>query len=468
MISIIKYIAANQVPQEKAKAARENSDINPARKSIMKKALAALLSVAVLMIGAMVAQAQDSGQVTIKDQAEFNAYNSIEGTTDPVAKAANIEAFLVAYPNSVVKTVLLEQLMGAYVQTQNADKAVDAAARVLKDNPNNIRALSMKVYIEKTKADQTQDAAAKQSLLDDAAVSAAAGLAWKRPLTMSEADYKNVIASVTPIFYSTIAEDVEGKKDYATAEKNYMQELTSVPAAQTIVPGQLLQDTFNMALDYYNQQPQDYLSCAYYAVRSAHYAPEPYKTSFNKTAKYCFHKYIGPSPADGQTLEALESIASNSLTEPADLKAQFKQFDPKDMAHNVIATTADLTTLAFSDREFILQNATQEDADKLWAVMNGVTVAFSGTVVSVSADGTQVLLAVTDEAIGSKNADFAVTMKEPIAVDAIPAVGATIKINGTFTSYTKSPVVITLTDGSIPVEKKAPVHKAPVHHTAAH
>jgi hypothetical protein len=88
----------------------------------------------------------------------------------------------------------------------------------------------------------------------------------------------------------------------------------------------------------------------------------------------------------------------------------------------------------------------------------------------ISATADQIQLAVSDDAIQGKTADFTVNMKEPLKD--VPATGASITVVGTFDSYTKSPTMIILKDGSIPAEKKAPakapVHHAPVHHTATH
>src|SRR5271156_1606073 len=89
-----------------------------------------------------VALAQDSGsqssQITIKDPAEYNAYTNAIGQSAPAAKAAAIESFLQQYPNSVVKTDLLEQLMVSY--QGDPVKMLDAADRLLAADPANLRA----------------------------------------------------------------------------------------------------------------------------------------------------------------------------------------------------------------------------------------------------------------------------------------------------------------------------------------
>jgi hypothetical protein len=55
-------------------------------------------------------------------------------------------------------------------------------------------------------------------------------------------------------------------------------------------------------------------------------------------------------------------------------------------------------------------------------------------------------------------------MKEPLKT--VPNVGDKITLDGTYASYTQSPLMITMSDAS-QVVKKAPA-KAPVHHTTAH
>src|SRR5580658_5145934 len=95
-------------------------------------------------------QGAQSSQITIKDPAEYNAYTNAVGQSSPAAKAAAIEAFLTQYPNSVVKTDMLEQLMVAY--QGDPVKMLDAADRLLAVDPGNLRALATSVYLLETQA----------------------------------------------------------------------------------------------------------------------------------------------------------------------------------------------------------------------------------------------------------------------------------------------------------------------------
>jgi outer membrane protein assembly factor BamD (BamD/ComL family) len=97
------------------------------------------------------AQAQPAASKTIKDPAEYNAYVGAaqQAQKDPTAAISGLEAFLAQYPNSVMKEDALELLMGAYQQTGNQAKVIDAANRLLTANPNNVRALALLAYSER-------------------------------------------------------------------------------------------------------------------------------------------------------------------------------------------------------------------------------------------------------------------------------------------------------------------------------
>src|ERR1700679_2694740 len=114
------------------------------------------------------ALAQDSGaqssQITIKDPAEYNAYTNAIGQSSPAAKAAAIEAFLTQYPNSVVKTDMLEQLMVAY--QGDPVKMLDAAARRRAVDPETLRALATSFYLEEPRPHAKTNPADAQPILD--------------------------------------------------------------------------------------------------------------------------------------------------------------------------------------------------------------------------------------------------------------------------------------------------------------
>src|SRR5260370_30936981 len=159
---------------------------------------------------------QPAGSGVQMSPAEYNAYNSAITQTDPKAKAAALEAYLTAYPQSAVKAATLEQLMLAYSAFDPA-KTLDAADRLLQVDPSNLRALTFEVYFRKSAADQLTDPAAKQAALDKAAEYATKGLAVAKPAEMSPDDFGKLKAAAFPVFYSAIATAALNTKAAATA-----------------------------------------------------------------------------------------------------------------------------------------------------------------------------------------------------------------------------------------------------------
>ncbi len=247
------------------------------------------------------------------------------------------------------------------------------------------------------------------------------------------------------------------KKDYKNAISEFRAELQAVPPDATKVPPALI-DTYQLGTAYVQQDPKDMFNGFWFLARAANFMPEPQKGQVDAAAQYWYKKYHG----DAEGYADVKTQASNSVFPPEGftVKQAPPPPSPQELAHQAISSTADLKTLALADKEFILANGTKEDADKLWATMKDVTAEVPGQVIEATAD--QVKLAVTEDAKASKTADFTINMKTPLKE--IPAVGATVKLIGTFDSYTQNPGMIILKDGEAPAapKAKAPVHR-PVH-----
>ena len=370
-----------------------------------------------------------SGQVQMP-QAEYNDYTAAVGQTTPQTKAPALEAYLTKYPNSSVKADVLQQLMVAY-SSFDPTKTLDAADRLLQVQPDNLRAITLEVYFRKSAADQLTDVSAKQAALDKAADFAQKGLAATKPTEMSDADFTTLKTNAYPIFYSAIGTAALNKKDAASAIDSFKKELAAVPVDQTTKPGPILQDTYYLGLAYLQSTPPDLLDCSFYVARFIAFAPDPYKTQMAPTAQYCYKKYHGS--ADGY--DKITTAASANLNPPSDLFSSITPAPkPADIAHQTVTSTPDLGTLALSDKEFILQNGTQEDADKVWDTVKSKTVQIPDATV-ISATDSALMVAVSDDAVQSKQADFTFNMKEPLKT--VPTVGSKVSLTGTYSSYTR-------------------------------
>jgi hypothetical protein len=162
---------------------------------------------------------------------------------------------------------------------------------------------------------------------------------------------------------------------------------------------------------------------------------------------------------------------------------------------------ADIPKLAVSDREYVLQYANDANKAKVWDAFKGKSVEIPGAVVievspaasdpsaAPTSFPTVIKVAVSDDAIQNKKADFTFNMK-PIEAPAEPkartpvamakykkekaayddelallVAGKTITLSGTWSSYTPQPIMIIMDDGELVPPK--PTKPAPVAHPPA-
>ena len=167
----------------------------------MKKLVfASVMALAILsLFTAPMLRAQDS-TITIKDPAEYNTYQSAFTQSDPKAKATALESFLQAYPQSVVKSVVLDMLIDIYQKQQDTGKTLSAASRQLEVDPNNMKAIFISVFILKNRCVKTGDA---QSC-NDAASLAQRGLAAPQPASTSDSDWKRITDATYPVYRAAL------------------------------------------------------------------------------------------------------------------------------------------------------------------------------------------------------------------------------------------------------------------------
>jgi tetratricopeptide (TPR) repeat protein len=429
----------------------------------MKKAVSSFLAASALMIAPGVvsnfatgfAQAPAAqGQVQM-DPAEYADYdNAVNKQTTPQTQAPAIEAYLAKSPKSAVKAEMLQRLMIDYSQIPDYAKAIATAQKVLQLDPTNFQAITIEAYFNKTLADQAADAATKQSDLDAAAAAAQQGIDAPKPASVDQTTFDAQKSKLIPTFYSTIGNDDFAKKDYAGAIKAFKAELSALPVDQTTVPGTALQDTYFIGQAYFASTPPDLIDCTFYATRAAAYAPAQFAAQMQPLATYCYKKYHGK--ADGY--DAVVAAAKANLNPPAGFTITPAPTDA-DIVTQTIASTPDLSTLAITDKEYILKYGTQEQADKVFDTVKGKADKIpDATVIAASPDEVQV--AYSDDAVQGKVADFDFKFKTPLKK--LPDVGSKITLIGTWDSYTQKPLLITMTDSEEPA--KAPVHKPVTHH----
>jgi hypothetical protein len=339
-----------------------------------------------------------------------------------------------------------------------------------------MKAIIYSVNIKKQQCAKTSDV----QTCDDAAALAQKGLQATKPANTSDADWQKMTQVAFPIFRSTIAAADTVKKDYKAAQEAYTEELKALSNDETS-KGQALNDTLLLAQAY--SQPgstQDLKLAVWFYARVWDFAPPQYKAQIEPKLEYYYKKYHGG--LDG--LDAIKQQAQASTFPPGGQVNIAPAKSPQEQIHDLLAST-DPKTLALADKETVLAMGSKDDADKMWALLQGQETPVPGVVIEATAD--QVKVAVTEDAKAAKVPDFIVNMKKPLTEAELKVIqpGFEFKTQpdatlvGTYDTYRQVPATdktsqsaeIVLKDGEyIPAEKKKPAatHHAPVHHPAAH
>ncbi len=426
-----------------------------------KAAIASLLAVSACMISPGLLSHHNAAfaQQVQMDPAEYADYEAAGKQATPAAQAAAYEAYLQKYPKTAVKADVLSRIMVAYSQADHA-KAITAADNVLQNSPSNLQAYLFEVGFRTEAAQAQTDPAAKQAGFDAAAEWAQKGLAVKTPAEgVPAATFAQQEAYAVPYFYGAIGAAANAKKDSSAAVSAYKSELAAYPDAALTTPP-VLQEVYYLGVAYYQAVPPDLVNCTFYTTRAAALAPDQYKAQLQPLANYCFKKYHGGM--DGY--DDVVKVAKANANPPADFKITPAP-TPADQVATLLAGTKDedLPKLALSDKEYILANGKPADADKVFNTIKGKESEIPDTVV-IKATSDQLQVAVSDDAVQSKTADFSFNMKEPLKT--VPAVGSKITLVGTYGSYTQTPLLIIMSDASVVAKAgpKKPVARTPVRH----
>jgi hypothetical protein len=277
------------------------------------RAFVLLAVVAIALCGTRRSQAQDS--ISIKDPAEFNAYQLANRQTDARIKTVQLEEFLRAHPQSAVKGAVLETLIDAYEGMNDADHALSAASRLLEVDPGNIKALFVSVFIKKGQClknvDQSTARSTDTRACDDAARLARKGLELPKPEGTSDDDWKKLTAGVYPVFHSAIAlDDAFSKRNPKNAVAEYTTELMLYSEDETKSVG--LWDTLLLASTYARPEVNDLVKSIWFYARVADFAPDSYKDSVEKQLEFYYKRYHG----NLRGLDEIKSLAEATVFPP--------------------------------------------------------------------------------------------------------------------------------------------------------
>jgi len=432
----------------------------------MKKSLIMLLLVlaSVVLVQQVVAQAagQAAGQTKgpeIKDPAEYNAYVNAIQQQNPAQKAEALEAFLHTYPNTVMKQDALELLMVAYQQANDGQKALDAAMRVLQVNPNNVRALALLAYNYRALASQggpqMQDNLAKAKQYGEQGLQALQNM--KKPDSMSDADFTKFHNETGAIFDGAVGFAALQAKDFATAQKD-LQEAVSWESQPNIA------DIYPLATADLEAKPMNPAGF-WFIIKAAMLAQGPGQQQILDYGKKKYIRYHGTD--QGWDDLVTQAKGSASVMPPAGFTVtQYIPPSPAEQAADLVKQKTPVQ-MSFAEWELVLSSGNQQAADTVWNAIKDKAVKLGANV--IGSTPTTVQLAGSEDDIDAKKADITLNMAKPIPARLSPAPGTLMNFQGTVTSYTPNPFMMTMTEGVLLDSKGNPVSSStPVHHTTTH
>lgn len=362
----------------------------------------------------------------IKDPAEYNAYVAAIQQTDTNGKISSLEAFLVQYPNSVMKTTALELLMNTYLQANNQPKVFDTAKRLLSVDSCNLRALALLTYLDRQNVAAGQN---PQQNLSDLTQYSTKGLDClknaPKPAGMSDDDYNKLKKQVVTIFNGGAGFAALQNKDYQHAQV-YMR------AAVEADPNDL-QNVYGLAMSYLLASPPDSLNGLFFIARAAGLAPAG--PSHDQIASYGQKTYKNYHGSDDGWNDVLATAKTNTLPPANFAITKYIPPTPAQQAHDIVngKTAEQIKQLSLGEWELVLSAGDAADQEKVWSVIKGVSLQMEGLVIAPTP--TQLQMAATEDNIEKKQADVTVTMGGTIPPRLMPKVGETLDFEGTPVDY---------------------------------
>lgn len=397
------------------------------------------VSFSYLTMSAHPAKAQDAaaGAKNWKDRAEYDLYMSISQATDPAKRLELLNQWQDKYPQTDYNKERLQFFVPTAAQAGQPAKTLDYAGQMLKIDPKDTTSLyytalfGPAVYGVKATPDQLSRVhSAAQGLLDFAN--------GEKPATVKDADWpkqKNTLAALAD---SSLGWEASVKKDYPTAEKDYLASIQANPENAQIAytdAGILLAD-------------KKYQDALFYYARAASYdGPGALPPATRDQIKAYFLKIYGQYTGGPDGADKVMAIAKANPTPPTDFHIDSAQ----DKANReAAALQAKLDSDPALKQWYQVQQsligdqgqATFDSNIKDAQLPGGDVKLFKGTVISLDpADKpTKVVVGVFDPAKPDATLTFESPLTSPVKV------GDVVEFSGVPDSYTKDPFMIVFKD----------------------
>jgi len=365
-----------------------------------------------------------------------------------------------------MKEDALELLMGAYGETNNTQKTLDTAQKVLQANPCNLRALALLSYTKRALAEAGGAGAAQN--LTEAGQYGEKGLQClqtaPKPEGTSDADFQKLKAQTAGIFNGAAGMAAYQAKNYPKAQ----QELSAAVAADP-PDATSLRDVYPLALAYLTppicppppsdgsaaaappancSSPESETAGLFYIARAADLAQGTGKAQI---AKFGDSKYVKFHGAEDGWNELMAKAAT--ATSPAGIT--ITQYIPPTPAQQCtdLLKSKKVEEMAFAEWQLCLSEGAPADAEKVWTTLKGKPLQMQAHIISIDS-AKQLKLAGSSDDIDAKRADIDLTMTAAIPKLQMPKEDSDLQFEGTPVSYVPKPFVMTMNDGALLVKAK--------------
>lgn len=414
----------------------------------MKKLLLTmLLALATATLQPLAAQQAAPQKKEIKDPAEYNAYVNAAQQSDPATKATALESFLQTYPNSVMKPDAMELLMGAYQQAGNQQKTMDTAQRLLQADPTNLRALALLAYTNRMMAMQGGAGAAQNAAQagDYGNKGLAALQSVQKPADATDADFQKLKTETSVIFDGAAGFGALNKQDYATAQKDFKDAVTTSGANASFL------DEYQLSLADLEAKPINPEGLWFIAHATA-VAPAAAKQQLTDYGRKKYSRYHGSE----QGWTDLLAAAASAPIPPAGFTVAPAPPPPTPAEQAAdLVKSKEVKDMSFAEWQLVLSSGNEAAAGKVWDTIHDKQIQLVAQV--ISATRTKLELAGSTDDIDAKKADITVTMATPLALAKVPKEGAMLQFEASPDTYTPNPFMMNMKDGALP-GAAAPAH----------
>jgi hypothetical protein len=280
----------------------------------------------------------------------------------------------------------------------------------------------------------------------------------QKPAGMNDADFTKLHNDTGAIFDGAVGFAALQAKNFAEAQKDF-QEAVSWESQPTIA------DVYPLATADLEAKPVNPAGF-WFIVKAANMAQGGTTQQILDYGKKKYIRYHGSEQGWDELVK--DATSSSSIMPPAGFTVAPAPPPPSpaEQAADLVKSKTPVQ-MSFAEWELVLSSGNQQAADTVWTAIKSKAVKLQASV--ISATPTTIQLAGSDDDIEAKKADITLTMAKPIPTRLMPAVGTMMAFQGTLTSYTPTPFMMSMTDGVLLDPKTGkPIGTATPTHTTTH